>query len=50
MPNASPCEAPLPDHLEEVVIVANAQSAPNEVDISRPVRGVCGALNHVVAP
>jgi hypothetical protein len=49
-PNASSCEAPLPDRLEEVIVVADAQSAPNEVDISHPVCGVCGASNPVVAP
>jgi hypothetical protein len=50
MPNASRCEAPLPERPEEVVAVSDAQSAPNEVEISRPVHGVCGALNLVVAP
>jgi hypothetical protein len=50
MPNASPSEAPLPEHPEEVVVVPDAQSAPNEVEISRPVRGVCGASNPVVPP
>jgi hypothetical protein len=40
----------LPDRLEEVVVVADAQSAPNEVEISRPICGVCGASNPVVAP
>jgi hypothetical protein len=34
--------------LEEVDVVPDAQSAPNEVEISRLVRGVCGALNPVV--
>jgi hypothetical protein len=49
MPNAYPCEAHLPDRPEEVVVMADAQSAPNKVEISRPVRGVCGASNPVVA-
>jgi hypothetical protein len=43
LPNASPCEAPLHDHPEEVVVVADAQSTPNEVGISRPVRVDCGS-------
>jgi hypothetical protein len=50
MPNASRSEAPLPELLEEVDVVPDAQSAPNEVEISRPVRGVCGASNPVVSP
>jgi hypothetical protein len=50
IPNASPFEAPLPELPEEVVVVSGAQSAPNEVEISRPVRGVCGALNLLVPP
>ena len=50
MPNASPCEAPLPEPPEEVVVVPDAQSAPNEVEISRLVRVVCGASNPVVPP
>jgi hypothetical protein len=50
LPNATPCEAHLPNRLEEVVVMADAQSAPNEVPISRPVHGVCGASNPVVAP
>jgi hypothetical protein len=50
LPNAPPCEAPLPDCPEEVVAVADAQSSPNEVGISRPVRADCGASNPVVAP
>jgi hypothetical protein len=48
MPNASPSEAPLPELSEEVVVLPDAQSAPNEVEISRLVRGVCGASNPVV--
>jgi hypothetical protein len=48
MSNASPCEAPLPELPEEVVVVPDAQSAPNEVYISRPVRGVSGASNLMV--
>ena len=42
MLNASSSEAPLPELLllEEVVVVPNAQSAPNEIEISRPVRGM----------
>jgi hypothetical protein len=48
MPNASPSEAPLPELPKEVVVLPYAQSAPNEVEISRPVRGVCGASNLVV--
>jgi hypothetical protein len=39
IPNASHSEAPLLD------VVLDAQSAPNEVEISHPVRGVCGASN-----
>jgi hypothetical protein len=50
IPNASPYEAPLAELLEEVVVVPDAQSAPNQVEISRPVRGVCGASNLVVHP
>jgi hypothetical protein len=50
MPNASRSEAPLPELLEEVVVVPDAQSALNEFEISRPVRGVCGASNPVVPP
>jgi hypothetical protein len=50
IPNASPCEAPLSELLEEVVVVPDAQSTTNEVEISRPVRGVCGASNPVVHP
>jgi hypothetical protein len=48
MPNASRSEAPLPELPEEVDVVPDAQSASNEVDISHPVCGVCGALNPVV--
>ena len=47
MPNASRSEAPLPEVLEEVDVVPDAQSAPNEVEISRPVRVICGASNLV---
>jgi hypothetical protein len=43
-------EAPLPELLEEVVVVPDAQSGPNEVEISRPIRGVCGSSNPVVPP
>jgi hypothetical protein len=50
LPNASPCEAPLPYCPEEMVDVADAQSAPNEVGISRPVHGDFGTSNPVVAP
>jgi hypothetical protein len=50
MPNASRSEAPLTELPEEVVVVPDAQSAPNEFKISRPVRGVCGASNPVVPP
>jgi hypothetical protein len=50
MSNASRSEAPLPELPEDVNVVLDAQSAPNEVQISRPVRGVCGALNLVVPP
>jgi hypothetical protein len=50
MLNASPYEAPLPELREGVVVVLDAQSAPNAVEISRPVRGVCGASNPVVPP
>jgi hypothetical protein len=49
MQKASPCEAPLPQRQEEVVVVADAQSAPNEVEISCPVRGICGPSIPVVA-
>jgi hypothetical protein len=48
MPNASCIEAPLPELLEEVVVVLDAQSSPNEFEISHPVRGVCWASNPVV--
>jgi hypothetical protein len=50
MPNASRIEAPLPKLPEEVVVVPDAQSGPNEYEISRPVRGDCGASNPVVPP
>jgi hypothetical protein len=50
MSNASHSETPLPELPEEVVVVSDAQSAPNEVEISCPDRGVCGALNPVVPP
>jgi hypothetical protein len=50
LPNASLCKAPLPDCSEEVVVVADAQTAPNEVEISRPVCGICGTSNPMVAP
>jgi hypothetical protein len=45
IPNASRIKAPLPKLSEEVVVVPNAQSGPNEFEISRPVHGVCGASN-----
>jgi hypothetical protein len=48
MLNASRIEVPLPELPEEVVVVPDAQSGPNEFEISRPVRGVCGASNPVV--
>jgi hypothetical protein len=47
MPNASPCEAPLLELPIEVVVVSNAQSVLNKVDIFRPVRGVCGVWDPV---
>jgi hypothetical protein len=50
MPNASPCEALLPKLPEEVMLVSDAQSVPNEVEIPHPVHGVCGASNSVVPP
>jgi hypothetical protein len=50
LPNASPCEAPLTDRRKEVVVVDDAQLALNEVGISRPVCGICGASNPAVAP
>jgi hypothetical protein len=50
MPNVAHSEAPLPELLEEVVVVPDAQSAPNEVEISCPVHGVCGDSNPVVPP
>jgi hypothetical protein len=50
IPNASPCEAPLHEFPEELPVVSDAQSAPNEVEISRLVRVVCGASNPVVPP
>jgi hypothetical protein len=50
MPNASHSEAPLLELPEEVVVMPDAQSAPNEVEISRPVRCICGASNPVVPP
>jgi hypothetical protein len=50
MPNASCSEAPLPELPEEVVVVPDAQSTPDEFEISRPIRGVCGASNPVVPP
>jgi hypothetical protein len=40
MPNASRSDTPLPELPEEVVVVPDAQSASNEFQISRPVRGV----------
>jgi hypothetical protein len=51
LPNVSPCEAPLPNRVEEVVVVvADAQSPSNEVGISHAVCGDCGASNPMVAP
>jgi hypothetical protein len=50
MPNASRSEALVLELPEEVVVVPDAQSTPNEVEISHPVRGVCGASNPVVPP
>jgi hypothetical protein len=50
MPNASHIEAHLPELPEEVVVVPDAQLGPNEYEISRPVRDVCGASNLVVPP
>jgi hypothetical protein len=50
MSNASHIEAPLPELPEEVVVVPDAQSGTNKFEISRPVRGVCGASNLVVPP
>jgi hypothetical protein len=50
MSNAYRIEAPVPELPEEVVVVSDAQSGPNEYDISRPVRDVCGASNPVVPP
>jgi hypothetical protein len=50
MPNASRIEAPLPELPEEVVVVLDAQLGTNEYEISRPLRGVCGASNPVVPP
>ena len=50
MPNASRIEAPLLELSEEVVVVPYAQSGLNEYEISRPLRGVCGASNPVVPP
>jgi hypothetical protein len=50
MANASPSEASLPELLKEVVVVLDAQSAPNEVKISRQVCGVCGDSNPVLPP
>jgi hypothetical protein len=50
LPNASPCDAPLPDRIEEVVVMIDAQSTPNEVGISHPVCADCGAYNPVAAP
>jgi hypothetical protein len=47
--NASPCEAPVTDRPEEVVVVDDARLAPNKVGISRPVCGICGASNPTVA-
>jgi hypothetical protein len=48
--NASRIKAPLLELPEEVVVVPDAQSGPNEFEISRPVCGVCGASNSVVPP
>jgi hypothetical protein len=50
LPNASRIEAPLPELPGEVVVVPDAQSGPNEFEISRPVSDVCGASNLVVPP
>jgi hypothetical protein len=50
MPNASRIEAPLLELPEEVVIVPDAQSGPNEYEISCRLRGVCGASNPVAPP
>jgi hypothetical protein len=48
MPNASPCEAPLPELPKQVVVVSDAQSTPNVVEISRLVHDVFGASNLVI--
>jgi hypothetical protein len=50
MSNAYCNEAHLPDLSEEVVVVPDAQAAPNKFEISRHVRGICGASNPVVPP
>jgi hypothetical protein len=43
-------EAPLPEVPKEVVVVSDAQSTLNEFEISRSIRGVCGASNPVEPP
>jgi hypothetical protein len=50
MPNASRIEAPLLELPEEVVVVPDAQSAPNEYEISHPLSDFCGAFNPVLPP
>jgi hypothetical protein len=50
IPNASRIEAHLPELPKEVVVVSDVQSGPNEFEISRPVRDICGASNPVVPP
>jgi hypothetical protein len=51
--NPAPSEPPLPNHevdVEDVVVVADAQSTPNEVGVCPGVRAPCGTDDVVAAP
>ena len=51
--NPTPFDRPLPNHevdVEDVVLVPNAQSAPNEVGVCPDVRAECWSDAGVAAP
>jgi hypothetical protein len=51
--NLAPSEPPLPNRkvdVEDVVVVADAQSAPNEVGVCPGVRAPCGTDDVVATP
>jgi hypothetical protein len=51
--NPAPSEPPLPNRkvdVEDVVVVADAQSAPNEVGVCPGVRAPCGTDDVVATP